>query len=574
MRHVTRKMLLFVMLPSLLLATAAWQIAPSLAQETAADGDKPASDGSKTVAVVSLASYDDMLQNVAFIGELLTGQPDMDQQAEMFIGMFTQGQGLAGLDKSKPSGAIVQANGDSIDVLIFLPINDVTQLLEVLTAFDVTSEEGDDGIFTVQARDQPEVFVQPKGSWAFVARSREALSAAPDDPQKLLNGLDEKYDVAVQFNVQNLPEMYRTMAIAALKEGVAEGLKQAQDEGGTESEARKQYAEALMSNTVSVITDTDQVTVGWSIDPEAKNTHLDVQVAAVPGSKLAKSLAASANVKTAFGGFVAPGGAITWTMSGKMAEDDIVQTLGMIEGARLEMMKRIDEDGNLPDDEARKVVKAAMGDVMDAVKATIEAGVLDAGGALTLSSDSLTLAGGGRVASTDKVEQALRNLAELGEKEDDFPGVEWNADKHGEIQFHTMQIPTRDDEGRRIFGDALDFTLGVGKDSLYFAVGKNGLAAIKTGIDKSSDSAASDQPPVAIRISLGQIMQFAAATSQDPQAIAMAQLFEGLDGNDHVSITATAGENSLTYRIELEEGVLQAIIQAGAAFNGGQALAF
>ena len=214
MKNAFRKLLLLALLPTLVVAHGAERIDPAVAQEASAAG-------MKTSAVLSLTSYDELLKNLDFIGEL-AGQPGSAQQAEMMINLFTQGQGLAGLDKSKPSGVIVQTDGMSVEVLAFIPVSDVKPLLGVLTAFDIVSEEGENGVFTVQAGPQ-ELFVKSQGNWAFIARTVEALAAAPENPQQLLAGLDKEYDVALRLNVQNLPAKSVRKAIQGLQGGVAEG---------------------------------------------------------------------------------------------------------------------------------------------------------------------------------------------------------------------------------------------------------------------------------------------------------------------------------------------------------------
>jgi len=561
-KNAFRKLLLLSMLPTLVVAHGAERIDPAVAQEASAAG-------MKTVAVLSLASYDELLKNIDFIGEL-AGQPGSAQQAEMMINLFTQGQGLAGLDKSKPSGVVVQTDGMSVEALAFIPVSDARPLLDVLTAFDITSEEGENGVFTVQAGPQ-ELFVKSQGNWTFIARTVEALAAAPENPQQLLAGLDKEYDVALWLNVQNLPAMFSQMAIQALQGGVAEGLRQMPGEASADYETRQKLVQAAMSDIEDAIRDTDQVTLGWSLNTEQKTTHLDFQLVAVEGSKLAKQFAESAAVKTSFGGFVSSEGAFTMTLAGKMTEEDIVQAVTMLDDARRKMMDRIDQEADLPDDAARETVKAAMGDLLDALQATIEAGTLDFGGSLQLGSQSLTLSGGARVASSDKVETALRKLAELAETEEDFPGIEWNADSHGDVQFHALQIPAPDDEARKVFGDQLNVVLGIGPQSVYFALGTDGLQAIKDAMDRSSSGAGKDLPPVAVEISLSQIMRFAAAHNADPQIALLAGIFSDLEGKDHISITARAIKNGFQYRMEVEEGVLSAIGKAGATMSGAGA---
>ncbi len=56
---------------------------------------------SKPVAVLSIASYDRIMADVAMFGEL-AGNPDLAKNLEGMLKLFTQGQGLAGLDQTRP----------------------------------------------------------------------------------------------------------------------------------------------------------------------------------------------------------------------------------------------------------------------------------------------------------------------------------------------------------------------------------------------------------------------------------------------------------------------------------------
>ena len=57
----------------------------------------------KPVAVVTIASYERIMTDIALIGNL-AGNPDLDKNLEGMIQLFTQGQGLNGLDKKRPLG--------------------------------------------------------------------------------------------------------------------------------------------------------------------------------------------------------------------------------------------------------------------------------------------------------------------------------------------------------------------------------------------------------------------------------------------------------------------------------------
>ena len=134
----------------------------------------------KNVAIVSISGYDELKRDLGFLGTL-AGNPDAAATAEAMITMFTQGQGLQGLDTTKPLGAVAQANGMDIQPLVFVPVNNLPNLFDVLAAVGVNAEKNDDGIFEVEAPDQT-IFVKEQGGWAFIGQSADALASLPASP--------------------------------------------------------------------------------------------------------------------------------------------------------------------------------------------------------------------------------------------------------------------------------------------------------------------------------------------------------------------------------------------------------
>ncbi len=114
-----------------------------------------------------------------------------------------------------------------------------------------------------------------------------------------------------------------------------------------------------------------------------------------------------------------------------------------------------------------------------------------------------------------------------------------------------------------MFGETIDLTVGIGKQSVYFAAGRNCLEAAKSVIDASVAEPQKSVPPMEMTISLKQIMETAAAfadESEKPmlQSIA-AMLGNEAVGRDHVRIVSQTIPNGIRTRIEAEEGVLRAI---------------
>ena len=66
----------------------------------------------KPIAALAVASYDDLVSDVNFVGNLVE-RPQLGAAMEGLLAMVTQGKGLAGVDKARPWGVIIQASGEA-----------------------------------------------------------------------------------------------------------------------------------------------------------------------------------------------------------------------------------------------------------------------------------------------------------------------------------------------------------------------------------------------------------------------------------------------------------------------------
>jgi hypothetical protein len=199
------------------------------------------------------------------------------------------------------------------------------------------------------------------------------------------------------------------------------------------------------------------------------------------------------------------------------------------------------------------------------------------------SGANLTLVVGGYVKDPSKIDSSLRELANIAEKESDFPGVNWNADEHEGITFHTMQVPIEDDDKqtKKLLGSKVDFSIGIGKESVYLGFGSDNLRKTKEIIDSSLAQPDKPMPIAEWMISLAPIMQVAAESpdNDDPQQKKILQTIAQMlrnesQGKDHIRAVGTAVENGFRYRVVAEEGVLRALGKAAetasqAAGGGG-----
>lgn len=539
-------------------------------------GASRASAQDKPVALISIASYQTLQNDLKFVGEL-AGMPDLDKTADGLIAVATKAQGIKGLDKTKPMGAAVFLEGETPRVLGFVPID----LKANLANFPQIPVQENDGVMEVQGPGGSICAVQ-KGAWAFISNDKGVLKNVPADPDKLLGDLSKNYALAVRFNVQNVPEDLRKNVGDIFRAGMEVGLQQKPGEDDISFEFRRKMAQAQLKQMEALFKDLDQFTIGWAIDPSAKTTHLDVSLSVIPTSTMAKQFADMANVKSDFGGFLLPDAAVTLNMCSKFDKADADQMVALVDGARKKANEGIDNDAGIPSDEDKKAVKEVVGQLLDVAKDTALAGKFDLGAALSLQPNSLTLAGGAFIKSGKDLESAIKNLVKLAAKEHlvvegaadpNSPSIKFDAETYKGVKMHAISVPMNDADGKKFFGDSLEAYLGIGEQSFYFALGKGSLTFLKSAIDKTGASSQGNYP-VQVNVALTPIMQFINSTNPNPGAAMAAQLLSTSPGKDHIRITASMITNGVNYRIQAEEGVLKAIGTAAKLVTPGRGAGF
>jgi len=316
------------------------------------------------------------------------------------------------------------------------------------------------------------------------------------------------------------------------------------------------------------LNEADQVTIGWKLDRQAKDTHVDFVVTAVPGSQMDQQMQKMANAKTNFAGFLKSDAAVIGCVTGTSTPEQVEQAVNTLAELKTKMEEAIDNDSNLKDDKARAQVKAVAGKFLDVIVKTVKTGKSDGGGVLMLGPDTFQLAIGGFIDDGPGLESAVKNLVELAKGEPQFNNVatvKFDVATHKDVKFHQVNIklpPEADESAKKIFGDAVELYIGAGPESAYVALGKGSMELVKSVMDKSASEPNKPVQPFQLSIALTPIMKFAASVNpNDPHVAMVAQQFEQAKGKDHILVNAKPISNGMMYRLEVEDGIIEAIGQ-------------
>jgi len=529
-------------------------------------GQAPAQEAAqeiKPVAVISIAGSDELLGDIGYITEA-AGAGDFGRLAALMATPYT-----APLDRKKPIGAyVVLADQDEPAAVGFIPVKDLDVFLAALKEQIGEPEDAGDGVLEIGTdRPQP-MFVKEQKGWAFVSNKKEMLENLPRNPTKLLGGLNKEYTLAVRVNVSNLPEGLRQMAVQQLRKGFNESIENVRDDKA--AEIGRKLGEGWMDAFISLVEDTEAVTLGFEIDAESQTTHIDISVTAVEGTKLAAEMATVEEANSAFAGFLLPEAAATFHAAGKSADTDVEQMLLLLDVIREQAMKGIEEDDDLANDEERATAKSIVGQFLDIAEQTVKARTVNFGGVLVLKPNSLAAALGGFVSDGDALEQAIGELWDFAkEKDPNVRNLDVNTQTHRGVTLHTTNVPLKDQqkEASDVLGDPLEVVLGVGEKSVYLAFGKESTDLLKRILDKSAEDAGGKFAPGEVNVSLTPILEFAASLDDNPGVQTALESLKAADGKDNITLTVMPAKRGVTLRFAVEEGVISAAGEAGKAIG-------
>ncbi len=562
-----RKTLLSTLAVAVLLGL--WLVAPASSAQAAEW---------KPVVTVSFSGYDELVEDINFIGKL-GNNPALGKGVEAMLKMFVlqlppDQEKIPGLDTSKPWGALVETNGAQFRVYGFVPVTDLGKVVKLLEQTGAQISEGEGGVYELDTNAQP-VFIKQQGGWAMLADSPDSFEGLPADPSAAIQNLSGRYDLAVGVAVQNIPKPYRDMAAAQLQLGAQAGLQQKEDESDEQFELRVKMSNRAVNAIVKGINEINDLTLGFAINRQRSLTHLDLLVTALDDTELSETFGQVTATSGSFAGFDLPGAAVSGTWAAGLSDNIMQKLKSQLADAKQTAVTELKNNEELSDAD-RQLATDLLDEVMKVAEATIDLKKIDGGMAMMLKPENATLVAGGIVAEGDQLQKVVERLIKRVEKEEPelAKSLKLNVDSHEGVNFHTMDVPAEDEETAKMFGDPMAVTVGLGKDAVYLAMGREGVATIKQVIDGSKEASDQDAAIARVALAFGPILQYAATTApedQQPMLQMAAAMVEQAGEKDHLLLKVQKIPGGIGARLELEEGLLKLIGSAGNMAAGGGA---
>lgn len=518
-------------------------------------------------AVFSVAPLDKIFGDVEYITSAM-GMGEVGAMGRIMASPY-----IKGIDTKAPWGGWVASDAaapQGVSGALFLPVSSMKDLESAIrTTGAPAPEDLGDGLkrFTIQGQS---LFVKAVGSHAFIAGDSRNLSVLPKDPVAFLGSLPKDYNFAVQVRMKNVPPDQLKMVKDKLSEALANNAGNNPLGDLVDEETSAKMKQMQSEQIVQFLDETEELTVGLAIDSAAKKVHLDTLFTAKEGSEFSDQIKAVASVRSAFLGFLGEGRAMTMNAASPFSAKDIERTKVMLKVARAGVDKSIDEDSDLPSDEARSAAKKLADKFFAVFNDTIAAGKLDMGAAVLLEGKVANIVAGIGVADGAKLADALKELASFAKEDSKFPKIAFDAEKYKDVTFHTAKLPSPDEEGaKKIFGDEIEVVIGTGPKSAWVCIGKGATGQLKKLIDQCAASSSSEKPNQ-FNLFAGPILKFAGAVEEgNPVVKALAEKADSYKGSDMITIRTTVNGRTTKSEISIHEGIFKIGGEARTAVSGG-----
>ena len=547
----------------LLLAAPATVMSQEKAEQ---QSDAAALNATEPVVIVTLGSINKLTQDINYLTGVV-GQPQAGGMFGLMAGTFTQG-----LDTTQPIGILVPLVNGAPQPLAVIPTADVKTVLKRLEAQTGPVDELSDGTLVINVGASM-VFIRQQGNWAVLASNRDLLTLAPKDPLSLFEGMGNDYDLALRVKMQQVPAQMRTMLTAQIRQGFEQAMEQ---QPGGDAEAARKMAETSMAQFEQLINDTDELRFGFNIDQSNKKLVIDGAFTAVPGSELASVYDGQHSIPSQFSSVIREDAAAFYHAATSISQDAVEQSRTSIDNSLVTVRNALDAENSLTPAQ-RADINELIDRIADLAVKSISEGKTDVGALLLADENDFRFVFGSFVADGTEAAQIVKDLAKKVENEPFAPRFKFDQSEYNGVTMHLVEadVPEREDEARRVFGETLRVHIGTGAKSVYLAVGNKSEELMKQLIDNASKDKSADRPVGQMRMTLMPILAYAQSIESNDTLAAMIDALSRSPDSGEMTLVQENIDNGQEIATHIGEGLLQAIGAAArqaqqAAAAGGQ----
>lgn len=444
---------------------------------------------------------------------------------------------MPGVDRTRPWGFVVVTDGVMISPVAFVPLVE-GGLGDMMESFKVVfgeSQKLDDGSYQVGTGTLTGV-VRESNGWAFIAQTADHLENPPD-PLALVADLPERFDMAVQWNVQNVPEVLRSMLIdqsGALFDSMF---------GPQAGESAAQYAlrHEMAAGGVELfrrsLAEVEQVTWGIKVDQDGSRLLSETHVKPLADSRMKSQIESLRGIQTRFGGILGiTNPVLSMNATGPLDDGMIAHMSAEAKAYGDAINELVDTSAVVGSDEERTAYKELAAQLVAQAQATIATGKLDVAVSIQRNAKSktgpMTLVAAAAVADSSALEKVFSQMVEMSANDPAVLEAKLAVDEHDGVKIHKLAVKPTDElkPFDKLFG-GLAIHVAFSEGAAWMAIGPEAVPNLKAAMS----GAPVDAKPMQLTAHLQQLVRMFGETITDTNqrmAISVMGMNLSADGAD------------------------------------------
>jgi hypothetical protein len=250
-----------------------------------AAGDDPSALATRpwcTVFASSITKFDDACQ-------LVFQSVDRPDLAASLSDRRKSYRDFAGIDRTKPAGVMSVWAEDKSSDIVFLPVDDVEELLKTATFEVVDFHSVGPGQYEIERPGSP-YHVLVRNGYAFFADSIAQIQALTVTPEQLTRNLRDRYDVVAQFDFKQIPRITKDGFVDDIRAQTEPWLQPQDDELPESAAVRRTLGKLALELLQRAVLDTTELTLGGRLDPKTRHLIFEAIIEVQPKSGSANTL--------------------------------------------------------------------------------------------------------------------------------------------------------------------------------------------------------------------------------------------------------------------------------------------
>lgn len=326
-------------------------------------------------------------------------------------------------------------------------------------------------------------------NYAVIAKKRAVLPPNIGDPTKdqvTAALLAKKYDVGLMLKNPKVDDKSikdRAADFQKVRDELNAGLKQGTDQLPEVFAVQKALLDHNLSELSRFISESSELTLGWTTDAPKKEARLDLELEAIPGTELETSAKLLGQAPSMFSGVPRAKDAI---LSGRIhfpldgfRKGNFLGALPLFRAsadARIEASKGYTSEQKV----ARKQLRKVWFDILeDGANEGVLDGLIEVSQATGEKANLL-------FALKAKDGATLKGLLEQLPKINDGYKVQFDVEKAGDYAIHNVTIPDTDEDVELLFGKGVPVYVATGPKAWWVAIGPKSLEPLKKAIADSA----------------------------------------------------------------------------------------